>query len=238
MRKGLGMMSAGAARGFVFAGALGAAVWAGASPSGLNNIPTADTCPEQTAVFQVWEGFGGGNHAENWVGVKYGLFENAEIGADWRTTDPYRYPQFQAKYTLEFAENLPRVAFGIANVTTDRSRNGDPMPYGVLTYAVRDWFRVHAGYGFEKDNEGAFGGIDRTFNVAGMNVMLCGDVIQCDGRDDALLAPGIKIGPAADDIKGLLGTILRHTAFETWTTLSTSGESETYVAKLNVIIGF
>ena len=238
MRKDSRGIATNAFKGCVLAGTLGVAMWVEASPSGLNNIPTADTCTEQTAVFQTWEGFGGGNHSENWVGVKYGLFENAEIGADWRTTDPYRDPQFQAKYTLEFAEDLPRFAIGIANVTTDRSRNGDPMPYGVLTYNLKDWCRLHAGYGFEKDNEGAFGGIDRTFKVAGMNVMLCGDVIQCDGRDDALLAPGIKIGPAADDIKGLLGTILRHTAFETWTTLSTSGESETYVAKLNVIIGF
>jgi hypothetical protein len=210
-----------------------------ASPSGLNNTPTADTCSEQTAVFQVWEGFGGGNHSENWIGVKYGLIKNLEIGADWRTTgDPNRYPQFQAKYAVDFAEGLPRLAVGIANLSADRSRNGDPMPYGVLTYALKDWCRLHAGYGFENENEGVFGGIDRTFKVAGLNVMLCGDVIQCDGRDDALLAPGIKIGPAAEGMKGFLGTVLRHTAFETWSTLSTSGEAETYVAKLNVIIDF
>jgi len=217
----------------------GIAAWVQASPSGLNNIPTADTCPEQTAVFQTWEGFGGGEHAENWIGVKYGLIKNAEIGADWRTTgDPNRDPQFQAKYTVDVGEALPLLAVGIANVTADRTRNGDPMPYGVLTYGVRDWFRVHAGYGFEAHNEGAFGGLDRTFKFAGVNVMLCGDVIQCDGRDDALLAPGLKIGPAADDIPGVLGMILKHTAFETWSTLNTSGEAETYVAKLNLIVGF
>ncbi len=239
MRTGMEKKTRGMSRGWLAAGLAGIAAWVQASPSGLNNIPTADTCPEQTAVFQTWEGFGGGADSENWVGVKYGLFKNAEIGADWRTTgDPYREPQFQAKYGVDIGEALPRLAVGIANVSASTDRNGDPMPYGVLTYGVRDWFRVHAGYGFEAHNEGAFGGIDRTFKVAGMNVMLCGDVIQSDERENALLAPGVKIGPAADDMQGVTGKILRHVAFETWSTLNTNGEAETYVAKLNLIVGF
>ncbi len=226
-------------RGWLAAGVAGIGGWVQASPSGLNNIPTADTCPEQTAVFQTWEGFGGGEHAENWIGVKYGLFKNAEIGADWRTTgDPHLEPQFQAKYGVDIGEALPRLAVGIANVSGDTDRNGDPMPYGVLTYNVRQWFRAHAGYGFQNDNEGAFGGIDRMFKVAGLNLMLCGDVIQSDDGDNALLAPGLKIGPADGDMQGFWGTVLRHTAFETWTTYTTDGEAETYVAKLNLIVGF
>lgn len=221
------------------AGVLGLAAGVQASPSGLNNTPTADICPVQTAVFQTWESFGGGDPSENWVGVKYGLFKNAEIGTDWRTTgDPHLEPQFQAKYTVDIGEALPRLGIGIANVSGDTGRNGDPVPYSVLSYDVQQLFRVHAGYGFQHDNQGVFGGIDRTFNVAGLKVMPCADVVQRNERSDAVLAPGLKIGPAADDWKGFWGTVARHTVFETWTNFSTDGEAETFVAKLNLVVGF
>ena len=237
-RTGIDKKTAGLSREWLAAGLAGIAAWVQASPSGLNNTPTADTCPEQTAVFQTWEGFGGGD-SENWIGVKYGLFKNAEIGTDWRTSgSPYLEPQFQAKYGVDIGEALPRLCVGIANLSASTGRNGDPMPYGVLTYSLKDWCRLHAGYGFQNNNEGAFGGIDRTFKVAGMNLMLCGDVIQSDERENALMAPGIKIGPAADDMQGIAGKILRHIVFETWTTFDTNGDADTYVAKLNLIVGF
>ena len=233
-----------ALRGAVVAGVAGGAALAQASPSGLNNTPTADTCSERTLVVQAWEGFGRGMTPDNWVGAKYGVFKNdkiggLEIGSDWKTNgDPDRPPVFQGKYAVDIGESLPRVCAGIANVSDSATRNGDPMPYGVLTYDIKGLFRVHAGYGFQKNNEGAFGGLDRGFEVAGLNVLVCGDVIQTHDRDDAILAPGIKIGPAAHDTTGFWGTILGHTAFETWVTFPTNGDTETYVAKLNVILGF
>lgn len=226
--------------GICIAASLSIATGAYGSPSGLNNIPTADTCAKQTMVFQTWEELSGGSHdAKNWVGVKYGLFENAEIGADYQTMgDPIRYPQFQAKYTIDILEEIPRIAAGIANVSTDRARNGEPMPYAVATYDVLHICRLHAGYSIERNNEGGFGGIDRTFRLGNIDVMVCGDVIQCDDRDDALLAPGIKISPAAEAFPGTWGMILNHLALETWTTFPTSGDAETYVVKLNAIVRF
>ena len=239
MRTGMDKKAMGMSRGWLAAGFAGISALVQASPSGLNNIPTADTCPELTAVFQTWEEMSRDKDSANWVGVKYGLFKNAEIGTDWRTSGgPYLEPQFQAKYGVDIGEVLPRLAVGIANLSASTDRNGDPMPYGVLTYGVRDWCRVHAGYGFQAHNEGLFGGIDRTFKVEGLNLMLCGDVIQSDERDNALLAPGIKVGPAADDMQGVAGKILRHVALETWSTFDTDGSAETYVAKLNLIVGF
>lgn len=47
-----------------------------ASPSGLNNTPTADSCAEQTLVLQTWSGFGAEMKPDNWVGAKYGVFKN------------------------------------------------------------------------------------------------------------------------------------------------------------------
>ena len=230
--------------GWMVAGMIGGAALVHASPSGLNNTPTADTCSEQTLVLQAWEGFGRGMTPDNWVGAKYGLFSSskfggAEIGVDWNENgDPTRSPVFQGKYAIDIAEAGPRVCGGIANVSGDKDRNGEPMPYGVLSYDIKGLFRVHAGYGFQKNNDGAFGGLDRTFNVSGLNVMLCGDVIQTNDRKDALLAPGIKIGPFTRDMDGIVGTIIRHTVFETWVTFPTDGGTESYVAKLNFILGF
>jgi len=227
-----------------FAAVIGAAALVQASPSGLNNTPTADTCSERTLVLQAWEGFGRGMTPDNWVGAKYGVLNNArfggaELGVDWNENgDPTRSPVFQGKYAIDITEAGPRLCGGIANVSGDTSRNGEPMPYAVMTYDLKGWLRVHAGYGFQKDNDGAFGGLDRTFTVSGLNVMFCGDVIQANDRKDALLAPGIKIGPATPDLAGLAGTILRHTAFETWVTFPTDGGTESYVAKLNFIVGF
>ena len=217
------------------AGVAGCSALVHASPSGLNNIPTADACPVQTVVLQSWEGFGHGINSENWIGLKYGLFTNAEVGVDWKTSgNPGLQPQLQGKYTLDVGEVWPQFCVGIANLSTDRNRNGEPMPYGVMTYNLKGWFRAHAGYGFQAHNDGMFGGLDRTFDVAGLRLMVCGDVVQSNDRNDALLAPGLKISPATCKLGGCLGSILRHTALETWMNFSTSGDPESYIVKLDL----
>jgi len=210
-----------------------------ASPSGLNNTPTADTCPEQTLVLQTWEGFVYDMTPDNRVGMKYGLFRNAEIGGDWKMNgDPAHSPVFQAKYTMDLDSQLPRLGLGIANVSGDKSLNGEPMPYSVLSYDIAGLLRVHAGYGFQEDNEGAFGGVDRTFNLDPVSLMVCGDIIETNERHDALLAPGIKIGVPGCKSDCLLGTILRNTTLETWVNLPSTGSAESYVVKLDYAIHF
>ena len=147
-----------------------------ASPSGLNNTPTADICPAQTLVLQTWEAAGYDMTPGNSVGMKYGLLPNTEIGADWNSNaDPSHPPAFQAKYTIDLSGSLPRLGLGIANVSTDRKLNGEPMPYSVLSCDIKDTVRVHAGYGFQEDNEGAFAGVDRTFNLEPVSLKLCGE---------------------------------------------------------------
>jgi len=205
----------------------------------LNNTPTADTCSEQTLVLQTWETFGHNMDSENAVGFKYGLFKNAEVGIDWQTTgNPTMHPTFQAKYGYDIADGLPRICAGVANISDDRTLDGEVFPYAVLTQDIKGWLRVHAGYEFQKSNKGVFGGLDRTFDIADMNVMLCGDVTQVNDGHGAILAPGIKIGPATKDMTGSTGTILRHLVFETWVTFPTNGGDESYTTKLDVIVNF
>ncbi len=237
-------MSVGNMRGktavFAIAAVLGGATMVLASPSGLNNTPTADTCSEQTLVLQTWETFGHDMDSQNAVGFKYGLFKNAEVGADWQTTGtPTMHPTFQAKYGVDLGADLPRLCAGVANISDDRDLDGEVFPYAVMTYDIKGFLRVHAGYEFQKDNKGAFGGLDRTFDIADMNVMLCGDVTQVNDGHDAILAPGVKIGPATKDMTGDAGAILRHLVFETWVTFPTAaGAEESYTTKLDVIINF
>lgn len=228
----------------VCAGVLGWIGTASASPSGLNNIPTADTCPDQTLVLQSWAGFGYDMSPDYWSGMKYGLFDSAtlgsaEAGADWDMRgDPSRPPVFQAKYAIGICQTGPRIAVGVANVATDNKLDGDPMPYAVLSYDIQGLLRVHAGYGFQNNNEGAFGGLDRTIDLGGVSLMLCGDIIQTDYHHDALLAPGIKIGVPGCKSNGVLGTILRNTSLETWVNLPSTGNAESYVVKLDYAIHF
>jgi len=232
----------------VVAGIAGVTGPAGASPSGLNNTPTADTCPERTLVLQGWSGFARNDDSDYWTGFKYGLFKNAEIGVDWKVDDdPSRHAQLQAKYGIDVGEPWPRLALGVANISEHRTRNGKPMPYVALSHEFRGWFRAHIGYGFQDDNEGAFAGLDRTLKVFGRDLMLCGDVIQTNDQHDALWAPGFKLNLARERKEGERGTggltgallgLLDHVVLETWVTFPSNGDPESYVAKLNIVVGF
>ena len=214
-----------------------------ASPSGLNNIPTADICPTQTLVLQDWGDFGHGMKGDNWVGFKYGLFKGAEIGADWKSSGtPYLEPQFQAKYTVTPGGLWPQLGGGIANVSFNASKNGDAMPYLLLTEDVAGWFRLHAGYSFQKDNFGVFAGVDTTFDLLGRDLMLCGDFIQANDRQDALFAPGIKLNfgkrsTAPDAGKGM-DAMLKYFVFEGWSTFNTDGSQNSYTLKLDFVLSF
>jgi hypothetical protein len=229
----------------VVAGVIGGAAFVQASPSGLNNTPTADTCSPETLVLQTWTGLGYDRKPDEWVGTKYGLFNGptigaAEIGVDWKTNgDPEKQPVFQGKYAIGAAANGPQLGVGIANVSQDKELNGNPMPYSVLSYDIKGWLRVHAGYGFQNDNNGAFGGLDRTFTLGSVNLMLCGDITQTNDRKDALLAPGIKISPSdAFKMDGVVGAVIKNMAFETWVNFPSTGAGESYVLKLDYAVHF
>lgn len=216
----------------------------GASPSGLNNIPTTDTAAVKTFVLQGWGGFGNDMTPDWWTGFKFGLIDGLELGADWDADgDPARHVQFQGKYAINLNDAGTRIAAGVANVSDDRDRNGNCFPYAVITQDFKGLLRLHAGYDFQEDNEGAFAGIDHTFDLMDRDVMLCGDAIQVNDRDDWLLAPGIKFGlaPRAAEGETLSGLdkFLDHFVFESWVTFSTQDDAEeVFVAKLNFVLNF
>lgn len=217
-----------------------------ASPSGLNNTPTADTCPVKTVVIQGWTGFAHDVDPDWWTGMKLGLIKGLELGADWDADgDPSRHVQFQGKYGIDLNDWGTRAAVGIANVSDDEDRNGDVFPYAVITQDVKGWFRVHAGYDIQEDNQGAFAGVDTTLCLLGRDVTFCADVIQTNERDDALYAPGIKFGlgrklAEGEEASGV-DAVLQHFVFETWANFSTASDSHEpagYVAKMNFVLGF
>jgi hypothetical protein len=131
-----------------------------ATPTGLNNIPTADVVPTDVLVWQAFAQFGEDRDPGWFAGFKYGPAENWEVGLDDTAAGPGSAggPTLQAKYRVPVGENRA-VALGAANVSTDRSRHGDVFPYLVLS-APMGGAHAHLGHSWESDNEAWFLGAD------------------------------------------------------------------------------
>ncbi|MBU3911497.1 MAG: hypothetical protein KKD90_02820, partial [Candidatus Omnitrophica bacterium] len=96
-----------------------------ATPTGLNNIATADVVPEKILVLQAFAEVGKDNKPDYFTGFKYGLVKNLEIGLDGRVFPESALEEVikaQAKYRFEFGESTS-IALGIANIG-DRARLG------------------------------------------------------------------------------------------------------------------
>ncbi len=59
-----------------------------ATPTGLNNIPTADVVPQDVLVLQSWTNFGSDVDTSWAAGFKYGPACNWEVGLDGGLTGP------------------------------------------------------------------------------------------------------------------------------------------------------
>lgn len=200
-----------------------------ASPSGLNNIPTADVAPERTLVFQSWGTFASGAGPDWTAGAKYGLIEGVEIGIDQRVGSDDTGPlTFQAKYQIPgLGDALPvQPLVGVANVSDDRDEAGEADPYIVLTFDV-EIIRFHAGYSFQDENEAVFGGLDKTFELMDRDLMLRADVRQISDGDETLSSIGF------------LYVLPYNFVFEGWGSFpSTSGAEDSLTAKLNYVVSF
>ena len=134
-----------------------------ATPTGLDNIPTADTVPHRTIVVQEYTDFINDNEPTHGVGFKTGFFDFIELGMD-RKVGP-GHPGailYQAKLKFDPARfdwkgNWPRLAAGIANVAwTDRGReiSGQPFPYLAASHKAKvkefDLLQSNIGFGFQK----------------------------------------------------------------------------------------
>ena len=76
---------------------------AGATSTGLNNIPTADLVPEGTLVYQWFSNLANNSKPGHFTGFKYGLMQNIEIGLDGRV-----FPEKAAAYNKCYAVLVQR----------------------------------------------------------------------------------------------------------------------------------
>ncbi|OVE74963.1 hypothetical protein BVX97_05855 [bacterium E08(2017)] len=200
---------------------------AAASPSGLNNIPTADVAPEKTLVFQAWGTFAD-NADDAWTaGFKYGLCGGVEIGADQQFSEDTGELALQAKLQIPKVKSCPvQPLIGVANVTGDTDEAGDPDPYAVLTYDA-SWARLHLGYSFQSGNNALFGGIDVTCQVLERDLVLRGDIREVSDGEESLLGAG------------LLYVLPYDFVFEGWVSFpSEAGADESVTVKLNYVVSF
>jgi hypothetical protein len=196
-----------------------------ATSTGLNNIPTADVVPEDVLVYQFISDFANDNTPAYMTGFKYGPARNIEIGLDGNI-----FPQkgntetlvAQSKLRFELSESLA-FAGGITNLG-DRDRAGREYPFGVLS---RDcgFLRVHFGGTIQKDNEGFFGGIDKTFKFLDRDLTLRSDIIQTNDQHDTTTSAGF------------IYDLGHNFLVESWMSFPTqSGREDVTTVKLNYVI--
>jgi hypothetical protein len=157
-----------------------------ASPSGLNNIPTADLAPYRVVVLQAWSNFANGADTFYFVGAKAGATRDLEVGLDAKASPDGGPLTAQVKYRLPALPQRPQLALGLANLSTDRDRAGEPMPYVVATQVLAPAARAHLGYSAQKEATGVFLGADF---AACPGLLLRADWVR-PGSDDALSSLG------------------------------------------------
>jgi hypothetical protein len=155
-----------------------------ATPTGLNNIPTADVVGEKVLVWQAYTEVGEDNKPDYFTGFKYGLIKNLEIGLDGRIFPEATHEETlagQIKYRFSFHERMA-VALGAANLG-DRAKLGWEDYYLVLTQNL-GFLRAHLGGRLQRDNEGGFAGLDKTVKLLKNDFTLRTDFIQTnDGHE-------------------------------------------------------
>lgn len=156
-----------------------------ATPTGLNNIATADVVSEKTLVLQTIVDVGENNKPDYTTGFKYGLYKNLEFGLDGRVFPEAKEQETikaQIKYRLEL-DDKTALAFGIANLG-DRAKLGWEDYYLAITRDF-DFLRVHIGGTLQRDNEGGFAGLDKTIKLLDRDLTLRTDLIQTNDAHDA-----------------------------------------------------
>jgi hypothetical protein len=198
-----------------------------ATSTGLNNIPTADVVPKNVLVFQYYSDIGNDKVPTHFAGFKYGLTDNIEVGLDSRFFAEKTSTENlvgQAKIRFEFDEALA-IALGVTNLG-DRDKAGKESPFGVLSYDF-SFFRVHFGGTGQDNNEGFFGGIDKTFSFLKRDFTLRSDIIQANDQRDTTASVGF--------IYDLGHNLL----LESWMSFpSESGKEDILTIKLNYVIKF
>jgi hypothetical protein len=199
-----------------------AAVAAFATPSGLNNIPTADVVPEGVLVVQGFAEFGRDRGPTWFAGIKYGPAQGWEVGLDDTAAGAGSPggPTLQAKCRWELKEGAA-LALGAANISDDRERHGDVFPYAVLS-APLGALRGHLGYGWQADNRAWFVGADAPVSRA---LTLRADWTQvADGEE--------SVGSL-----GFIAAVGPRLLAEAWASFPTAeGAGTSYLVKLDWVV--
>ncbi len=239
---------------------------AAATPSGLNNIPTADTTPQGTVVFQAFSTIGEERDADFNVGFKTGLelkFVRFEIGADGHILQGKGGPiAVQGKVSVPFGEGLPTFALGAANIAfseRDRQRAGDVFGYAVLSEDLK-LFRVHAGCAYQDTDALPFFGFDKTFHISRPRIVQDGKTERKiggagggghgagTGDPNSALVTRDLFTLRADAIElrnhdwllsvGALIPVTKYFVLETWGNFPTDGTEPSLTLKANFVISF
>jgi len=237
-------------------GLLGTSLAAFATPSGLNNIPTADTTPQGTFVLQSFTTLGNNRDADLNFGFKTGLdfkVVKVEFGVS-----SHLYPDKggpvtpHAKIAAPFGEGLPTIAVGIANLSfrdADRLRAGDEFAYAVITQDF-GWLRVHGGCGLQDGDALPFFGIDKTFRKT-RNAPTSDGKTVADGKSHktTLETETVDLFTLRADVieqrdaswlysVGILVPVCKHFVVEAWGNIPDNGSDASLTLKANLVFTF
>lgn len=204
---------------------IGDNLWA--TPTGLNNISTADVVPEKVLVLQAFAEIGKDNKPDYFTGFKYGPIKNLEVGLDGRIFPESSLEETlkaQAKYRFESGDKTS-FSLGIANLG-DRARLGWEDYYIVLTQDL-DFIRVHLGGTLQRDNEGAFAGLDKTLKFLEKDFTLRTDILQTNDSHDITASAGFIYDLGCNFL------------VESWMSFPTqAGKEDVFTIKLDYVIKF
>ena len=227
-----------------------------ATPSGLNNIPTADTTPMGTFVLQGFTTLGGNNNADFNLGFKTGIdlkVAKLELGLAAHLVPGNGGPvEPHIKLAVPLGEGLPTIAVGAANNsfdTADRRRAGDSFVYFVVSQDFH-WFRAHAGIAEQASQPLPFFGIDKTFRIAKSAPAPDGKAVKKTGKPARVAATEYRdlFTLRADAIQqtnhkwlasfGALIPVCKHFVFEAWGNFPTDGGQASATLKGNFVFTF
>ena len=216
--------------------AVAAATAAFGTPTGLNNIPTAETIDHLTVAAQFFSSFGGSNQfatsgpgkTSQWAGFKTG-WEFKPLHLEWGLDSPlgtgYSGPLFfQTKARIEpWKDGM--FAVGVAGVAlTDTKRAGDPFTYAML-YHDFHVLRLHAGYGLQTRGNSYLFGVDRTVKLFDRNLNLNADIVQSRNQHGVIAAVGAKY------------FLSKHIVLESWVNFPDKDRTS-WIAKINYVFTF
>ena len=193
-----------------------------ATPTGLNNIPTADVVAEQVLVVQGFSQFGAERETSWFGGLKYGPAANWEVGIDDTSLGigSAGGPVLQVKYRAPLNRRVA-LGLGAANISTDSERNGEVFPYAVISAALGD-ANGHIGYSAQKDNKAWFVGADGAINP---KVTLRADWTQVADGEESVSS------------LGFIAPLTASWLVEGWASFpSAEGAETSYVVKLDYVI--